>query len=64
MSGETTAGLLLLFFVVLAVIAFMKCGEWIGAKADEATQRARKLELENDKFEYEFEKLKATAEGD
>lgn len=50
----------LIILLALAVIyAAWKASDWIGAKAEEARQRARKSRLENDKLELEVLALKS-----
>lgn len=57
-SGNSVLGLLVL--VALAALAFSvwHLKDWIEAKADEATQRARKMKLENDKLELELDSIR------
>ncbi len=56
--------MLVLITCAAAVFGVWNFCEWIGAKADEAKERARKMKLENDKFEIEVAALKENANQD
>ncbi len=53
-DGETLLAMLALLACAAMVFAGWNCCEWLGAKADESKERARKLKLENDKLEIEI----------
>lgn len=57
-DGWTLLAMLVLIACAATVFGVWNCCEWIGAKADEAKERARKMKLENDKFEIEVAALK------
>lgn len=53
-DGEAMLALLALIACAAVVFGMWNCYEWIGAKANEAKERARKMKLENDKLEREI----------
>ena len=63
-DGWTLLAMLVLITCAAAVFGVWNFCEWIGAKADEAKERARKMKLENDKFEIEVAALKENANQD
>lgn len=63
-DGGTLLAMLVLITCAATVFGVWNFCEWIGAKADEAKERTRKMKLENDKFEIEVAALKENANQD
>lgn len=57
-DSNTMLALLLLIVLLAVVFGIWNCHEWLGAKANEAKERARKMKLENDKLEIEVHALR------
>lgn len=57
-SGEQMLGLLILVACAAVAFGLWNVFEWIGAKGDEAKERARKLKLESDKLEIELAEMR------